>query len=69
MGKPYFEIYASVSWPRSRAVCLAIRPPKQFGVAISTATGWMQRVKKTGSVEPSQIGGYKPKAISGELAV
>ena len=42
---------------------------KRFGVAISTAIGWMQRVEKTGSVEPSQIGGYKPKAISGEHAV
>lgn len=42
---------------------------KQFGVAISTAIGWMKRVDETGSVEPSQIGGYKPKAISGEHAV
>ena len=38
-------------------------------MAISTAIGWMKRVDKTGSVEPSQIGGYKPKAISGEHAV
>jgi transposase len=38
---------------------------KQFGVAISTAIGWMKRVDETGSVEPS----YKPKAISGEHAV
>ena len=45
------------------------RAAKQFGVAISTAIGWMKRVDKTGSVEPSQIGGYKPKAISGEHAV
>ncbi|WP_156447350.1 hypothetical protein [Bradyrhizobium yuanmingense] len=29
----------------------------------------MKRVEETGSVEPSQIGGYKPKAISGEHAV
>jgi len=42
---------------------------KQFGVAISTAIGWMKRVDETGSVEPSQIGGYKPKAISGEHAI
>ncbi|WP_163312179.1 IS630 transposase-related protein, partial [Enterobacter cloacae] len=45
------------------------RAAKQFGVAISTAIGWMKRVDETGSVEPSQIGGYKPKAISGEHAV
>ena len=28
----------------------------------------MKRVDETGSVEPGQIGGYKPKAISGEHA-
>lgn len=42
---------------------------KQFGVGISTAIGWIKRDNKTGSVEPSQIGGDKPKAISGENAV
>jgi transposase len=42
---------------------------KQFGVAISTAIGWMQRVEETGSVEPGQMGGHKPKAISGDHAV
>jgi putative transposase len=42
---------------------------KQFGVAISTAIGWMQRVEQTGSVAPGQMGGHKPKAISGEHAV
>ena len=42
---------------------------KQFGIAISTAIGWMQRVEQTGSVAPGQMGGHKPKAISGEHAV
>ncbi|HWX28069.1 MAG TPA: IS630 family transposase, partial [Steroidobacteraceae bacterium] len=42
---------------------------KQFGVAISTAIGWMQRVDETGSIAPGQMGGHKPKAISGEHAV
>ena len=27
---------------------------KQFGVAISTAIGWMQRVRETGSVAPAR---------------
>jgi transposase len=44
------------------------RAAKQFGVAISTAIGWMQRVEETGSVEPGQMGGHKPKAISGDHA-
>ncbi|WP_173644000.1 MULTISPECIES: transposase [Bradyrhizobium] len=45
------------------------RAAKQFGVAISTAIGWMQRVEESGSVEPGQMGGHKPKAVSGDHAV
>ncbi|MCC8967349.1 transposase [Bradyrhizobium sp. Pear76] len=41
---------------------------KQFGVAISTAIGWMRRLVETGGIEPGHIGGHKPKAISGEHA-
>lgn len=55
--------------PRSRAGCRAIGPPSSFGVAIRTAIGWMQRVEETGSVAPGQMGGHRPKAISGEHAV
>ena len=36
-----------------------------FGVAVSPAVKWLQRVRTTGSVAPSQIGGYKPRAIAG----
>ncbi|MET4391800.1 transposase [Bradyrhizobium sp. F1.4.3] len=38
-------------------------------MAISTAIGWMKRVDETGSVAPGQLGGHKPKAISGDHAV
>jgi len=38
----------------------------QFGVGVSTAIRWAGRVRKTGSVRPSKIGGYKPRAIAGE---
>jgi transposase len=41
------------------------RAAKQFGIAISTAINWMKRVDQTGSVAPGQIGGHKPRAISG----
>ena len=69
MGKPYSldlrkRVVAAIEGGMSRN-----RAAKQFGVAISTAIGWMHRVEKTGSVEPSQIGGYKPEAISGEHAL
>jgi putative transposase len=33
----------------------------QFGVGASTAILWVQRFRKTGSVEPDKIGGYRPK--------
>src|SRR5262245_32526471 len=37
----------------------------RFGVSYSSAINWVARLRKTGSIEPSQIGGYKPKTISG----
>jgi transposase len=69
MGKPYSvdlrkRVVAAIEGGMSRN-----RAAKQFGVAISTAIGWMQRVEQTGSVAPGQMGGHKPKAISGEQAV
>jgi putative transposase len=38
----------------------------RFAVGISTAIRWVGRYRTTGSVAPSQIGGYKPKAICGD---
>src|ERR1700682_260577 len=38
----------------------------QFGVGVSTAIIWVRRLRETGSVAPGQMGGHKPKAISGE---
>src|SRR4029453_15724056 len=65
MGKPYSvdlrkRVVAAIEGGMSRN-----QAAKQFGVAISTAIGWMQRVEQTGSVAPGQLGGQKPKAISG----
>ena len=69
MGKPYSldlrkRVVAAIEGGMSRN-----QAAKQFGVAISTAIGWMQRVDETGSVAPGQMGGHKPKAISGDHAV
>jgi transposase len=69
MGKPYSldlrkRVVAAIEGGMSRN-----QAAKQFGVAISTAIGWMQRVDETGSVEPGQMGGHKPKAVSGDHAV
>jgi transposase len=69
MGKPYSldlrkRVVAAIKGGMSRN-----QAAKQFGVAISTAIGWMQRVDKTGSIAPGQMGGHKPKAISGAHAI
>ena len=37
-----------------------------FDVAISTVVKWMQRFRETGSFAPGQMGGHKPRKISGE---
>jgi transposase len=42
---------------------------KQFGIGISTAIGWVNRLRNTGDLAPGQMGGHKPKAISGEHRV
>src|SRR5258705_3373711 len=38
----------------------------QFDVGVSTAIIWVRRLRETGSIAPGQMGGHKPKAISGE---
>jgi len=42
---------------------------KRFGIGISTAIGWVNRLRKTGSLASGQMGGHRPKAISGEHRV
>lgn len=66
MGKPYSNDL------RERVVRAVVkgglslhRAAAQFGVAISTAINWVRRLRGTGSVEPDQFGGYKPKKIAG----
>ena len=69
MGKPYSldlrkRVVAAIEGGMSRN-----RAAKQFGVAVSTAVGWMRRQRETGSVAPGKMGGHRPKAISGEHRV
>jgi putative transposase len=45
---------------------LSARQAAQFGVDASTVIRWVGRRRKTGSLRPSKIGGYKPRAIAGE---
>jgi putative transposase len=40
----------------------------RFGIAVSSAIKWVSRYRRTGSVAPSRIGGYKPKTLRGAHA-
>ncbi len=37
----------------------------RYGVGVSTAIRWLDRVRTTGSVAPGQMGGHKPKKLIG----
>lgn len=41
----------------------------RYGVAPSTVINWVSRYRQKGHVQPGQMGGHKPKAISGEHRV
>jgi transposase len=70
MGKPYSidlreRVVAAVlqgGLSRHKAAAL-------FGVGVSTVVIWVRRFQVTGSVAPGQMGGHKPKAISGDHQV
>ncbi len=59
--EPILLIFANELWQRLRAVAFRV-----IGQRRSTAIRWVERLRNTGSVAPSKIGGYKPRAIAGE---
>jgi putative transposase len=65
MSKPYSmdlreRVVAAVEAGLSRR-----RAAARFGVSYSAAIAWMKRLRETGGVTPGQMGGHKPKKISG----
>ena len=66
-GRPYsIDLRERVVAAVEQGGLSARQAAAQFGVGVSTAIRWAGRVRKTGSVRPSKIGGYKPRAIAGE---
>lgn len=66
MARPYSmdlrdRVVAAVDGGLSRR-----QAARQFGVSYSVAIEWMKRLRETGSVAPGQMGGQKPRKISGE---
>jgi putative transposase len=41
----------------------------RYGLGVSTAIKWLQRMRATGSARPGQMGGHKPRKIAGEHRV
>ena len=67
MGKPYsMDLRERVVAAVEKDGLSCHEAAAQFGVGISTAINWARRKRETGSVAPGQMGGHKPKAISGE---
>jgi putative transposase len=46
----------------NRAIAAALR------ISASCISKWTKRERETGSLAPAQIGGYKPRTLSGECA-
>src|SRR5438132_9562826 len=70
MGKPYsIDLRERVAGAVVRGGLSCHRAAAQFGVGVSTAIGWVRRLRETGSVAPGKMGGHKRKAISGEHRV
>jgi transposase len=67
MGKPYsMDLRERVVAVVEKGGMSRNRAAKQFGLGISTVIRWVKRLDETGSVAPGQMGGHKPKKISGE---
>src|ERR1700693_3495135 len=67
MGKPYsMDLRERVVAAVETGGLSCHEAAAQFGVGVSTAIVWVRRLRETGSVAPGQLGGHKPKAISGE---
>ena len=67
MSRPYsLDLRERVVAAVDKGGLSARQAAAQFGVGASTAIRWVDRLRKTGSVRPSKIGGYKPRAIAGE---
>ena len=67
MGKPYsIDLRELVVAAVESGGLSCHRVAAQFGVGVSTAINWVRRWRETGSVAPGQMGGHKPKSISGE---
>ena len=70
MGKPYsMDLRERVVAAVDKGGLSCHRAAAQFGVGVNTAILWVRRFRETGSVAPGQMGGHKPKKISGKHVI
>jgi putative transposase len=70
MGKPYsMDLRKRVAGAVVTGGMSCRQAAARYGVGVSTAINWVRRLHETGSVAPGQMGGHRPKAISGEHRV
>ena len=66
MGKPYsMDLRERVVTAVEREGLSRRQAAARFGVSYSAAIAWLKRVRETGSAQPGQMGGHKPKKIAG----
>src|SRR6516162_2015114 len=67
MGRPYsMDLRERVVAAVEQEGMSRRQAASRFGISCSVAINWLKRVKETGSVAPGQMGGHKPKKLSGE---
>jgi putative transposase len=67
MGKPYsMDLRDRVVGAVEHGGLSRRQAAARFGISYSTAIAWVKRFRETGSAAPGQMGGHKPKSISGE---
>jgi len=66
MGKPYsIDLRDRVVESVIKGGLSCRQAASQFKLGVSTVINWVRRWRETGSVAPGQMGGHKPKLISG----
>ena len=66
-GRPYsIDLRERVVAAVERDGLSRYRAAAQFGVSVSSAIKWVRRRRETGSVAPDQIGGHRPRLITGK---
>jgi putative transposase len=67
MAKPYsMDLRERVVEAVERNGLSCNQAAAHFEVAVSTAIGWVNRFRRTGSLAPDRMGGNRPKKLVGE---